>query len=62
MHWKRKRTIGTALSALAPYVAFTFIALDPTAAFASDGARAIFLLLTTFAVVAAFTYPGWSWE
>jgi hypothetical protein len=59
MNWKAKRAIGTIALTSAPYFAWTFVTLDPTAAFSSELARLNWLLFTSFIGGMTYTYPGW---
>lgn len=61
MNWKTKRLAGTLIWAIIPYVAVTFVSLDPLFAFATPSNRLVFGTFTLFAAFAAFTYPGWKW-
>ena len=59
MDWRTKRAIVTAAIASVPYLAWTFVSLDPFAAFATAEARLGWLVFTVFAGGMTFTYQGW---
>lgn len=62
MDWKTKRLIGTAVWAIAPYLAMSFIAFDFAYAFSDPSGRCYLLIGTAFCATMAYTYPRWAWK
>lgn len=52
-----RRIVETAAFAAAPYLAWSFVALDWSSAFATQDARLLWLMLTVIMAVGAYTFP-----
>ncbi|UYE95756.1 hypothetical protein HAAEEKHM_00036 [Sinorhizobium phage AP-16-3] len=57
MYSKTKRIVETAAFAVAPYLAWSFVSFDWSAAFATQDARFFWLMLTVFVTAGAYTFP-----